>query len=123
MKMFKWLFEIKEINKISWIDITDISQIDEISNSEEVVLIFKHSTICRKSRKVLKKFQKKFSEYNIDLKMYCLDLRKYEELSCELGVRFNVIHESPQVIIIRDGRAIVHKSQESINSIDVMKYV
>ncbi len=123
MEILKRIFGKYKFDKINWIDITDISQIDEISMSKEVSLIFKHSTICRKSRRVLRKFQKRFNSYDIKLKMYCLDLREYEEISCELGVRFNVIHESPQVIIIKEGRAIVHDSQEKINKINIEQYI
>jgi len=123
MWIFDSVFGKYKPTKINWVDITNISQIDEISNSDDAVLIFKHSTICRKSRRVLRKFQKRFDSYDIDLKMYCLDLREYRDVSCELGVRFNVIHESPQVIIIKDGRAVIHDSQEKINKINIKQYI
>jgi bacillithiol system protein YtxJ len=110
----------KELN-IQWIPLNDLSQLEEIkalSNSEPV-LIFKHSTRCGISRMVIKQFENKFTERMKDIKVYYLDLLTYRNISDEVGYAFQVLHQSPQLLIIKNGIAISNASHYEITRLDL----
>lgn len=104
-------------NKISWNDLTDLNQLDEIISlsNEKPVLIFKHSTRCSVSRMALKQFENEFNTYD-KVTPYFLDLITYREVSNAIADRFRVIHQSPQLILIKEGKAIYDVSHSDIDA-------
>ena len=95
----------KEVEEtyLSWtplVSVEDIDTIKEISKNQSV-LIFKHSTRCGISRMVIKQFESLFNEENKQLKVYYLDLLNFREVSSKLSEDFQVIHESPQLLVIK----------------------
>ena len=129
MGLFNSLFGAKETQQaesnVHWIPLTSLSQLDEIKelSKTETVLIFKHSTRCGISRMVIKQFENKFGEEAKDLKVYYLDLLSYRDLSDEVGYTFQVMHQSPQLLVINNGIAVHHTSHYDITQVDVQKYV
>ena len=104
-------------SKISWIDLTDIYQLDEIvlSSNEKPVVIFKHSTRCSVSRMALKQFETEFDlEDQVDA--YFLDLIEYRDISNEIASRFNVYHQSPQLLLIKKGKLVYDVSHSDIDA-------
>ena len=57
-----------------------------------------------------------------DLDLYYLDLLNYREVSNETGYKFQVLHESPQLIIIKNGTVVAHASHGQINTIDLKEF-
>jgi bacillithiol system protein YtxJ len=108
-------------NKCNWTELTDLGQLNEIItlSNEKPVAIFKHSTRCSVSRMALKQFEK---EYNIADKvtLYFLDLIENRAISNEIATRFNVAHQSPQLLLIKEGKAIYHVSHSDIDA-EVLK--
>lgn len=102
---------------INWIPLTNLIQLDEIAALSAVkpIVIFKHSTRCSISRMALKQFEK---EYDLEENAvaYFLDLIEYREVSNEIANRFNVYHESPQLILIKDGKATYDASHSDIDA-------
>lgn len=100
---------------MNWIRLTDINQLDEIDalSKEEarMVAIFKHSTRCSISSMALNRVDK--GEANMPA--YFLDLLAYRNISNAIADRYGVEHESPQLLIIQDGRVIFHSSHNMIN--------
>jgi bacillithiol system protein YtxJ len=47
----------------------------------------------------------------------------YREVSNEIGYKFQVIHQSPQLLVIKNGVAVAHASHGAINELDLEKYV
>ena len=95
----------KEVEEtyLSWtplISLEEINTIKEISINQSI-LIFKHSTRCGISRMVIKQFESLFNEENKQLKVYYLDLLNFREVSSKLSEDFQVIHESPQLLVIK----------------------
>ena len=125
MSIFNSLFgnseEKKEIaGTIDWISLTNLGQLNEIMTVSETkpVIIFKHSTRCSVSRMALKQFENEF-----DLKdrvdAYFLDLLEYRNISNEITQRFQVEHQSPQLILIKDGKAIYNVSHSAIDAVQL----
>ena len=61
---------------------------------------------------VLKQFEFQY-DYNIsDVKYYLIDVIKNREVSNEIAYIYNINHESPQLIVIKNGE-LVHNSSHS----------
>ncbi len=109
----------KEENKmkINWVPLNDKTQLSEIINisSDKPVLIFKHSTRCGISRMVLKNFESDYDIPETEMGLYFLDLLNYRALSQDIAAKFNVMHQSPQVLVIKNGAVIYHDSHDYIS--------
>ncbi len=102
---------------------TQISEIRELSNSKPV-LIFKHSTRCSVSSMSLDRLLRNWkTEDGEKVVPYFLDLIAFRKLSDQIEEEFGVAHESPQVIIIRDGRAVYDNSHFGISYPEIMAQV
>jgi bacillithiol system protein YtxJ len=116
----------KEVNsiEINWVPLSDKAQLSAIikNSSDKPVLIFKHSTRCGISRMVLKNFESNFNISETEIDMYFLDLLNYKALSQDISTKFNVIHQSPQVLLIKNGEVIYHDSHNYI-SVDKIKEI
>jgi len=125
--MFKKLFgssEPREEKVLPWILLTSLDQLQEISEKSKgkTQLIFKHSTRCGISRMVKNQFIENYNlETNADL--YYLDLLSYRDVSNEVGYKFNVIHQSPQLLIIKNDIVVKHASHGAINNLNYANYV
>ena len=126
--MFKKLFgssEPKEEKLLPWIPLNDVQQLQHIKNKSatKTQVIFKHSTRCGISRMVMNQFEEayEFSEKELDL--YYLDLLSNRDVSNEVGYTFQVIHESPQILVIKNGVVVTHASHGAINEIDLNKFI
>lgn len=127
MSFFDKIFgsENNEVNSnVNWIPLTEIAQLEEIveNSNDKIVGIFKHSTRCSISRFALKQFE---NEYNLEEKvdLYYLDLLNYRDISNELANRFQVVHQSPQLILIKSGVAVYDASHSDIQAEVLGKYV
>lgn len=87
----------------------------ESIKSNVTSLIFKHSPRCVISRIVLKRFELNFKIDFESVKFYKIDVIKERCLSNKISKIYNVHHESPQIILIKDNKCIFHESHESIN--------
>lgn len=109
---------------MDWISIKEeqeLDQIKEISRSQPV-LIFKHSTRCTISSTALNRLERAWKPEEVkDLKPYYLDLITYRSVSNKIADSFKVPHESPQVLIIKNGECIYDASHLSINYQDILK--
>lgn len=109
---------------MEWTLITSHEQLDELLNesNNHAVLIFKHSTRCAISRMALRQFENNF-DYEGKIAPYFLDLLQYRNLSNEIAERFNVQHQSPQLLVIRDGEAVYNTSHEHIDAEVLGKFI
>lgn len=125
--MFKKLFgskEPKEEKVLPWIPLTTVEQLGAISEKSKTKtqLIFKHSTRCGISRMVINQFSELYDvDSNADL--YYLDLLNYREVSNEVGYQFQVLHQSPQLLVIKNGVAVAHASHGGINDMDLTQLI
>ncbi|NGX83860.1 bacillithiol system redox-active protein YtxJ [Aequorivita sp. KMM 9714] len=115
----------EEIVETPWHVLGKIEQLDDLvaQSKTKPVAIFKHSTRCGVSRGVLKMFEKNYSLNDDQLKLYFLDLLQNRDISNEIATRFKVNHESPQLIVIKDGVVVHHDSHNGIDAADLTKFV
>jgi bacillithiol system protein YtxJ len=101
-------------DKGNWKQLTDIGQLDTIeSNSAHCPqLIFKHSTRCNISSMALSRLERAWDDVDGKLVGWHLDLLAFRYVSNAVAERFGVPHESPQAILIIDGK-VAHVSSHS----------
>lgn len=93
----------------------DLNAAIENSNIKNVV-IFKHSTRCIISKTVLKYFENEAENSNTEnIEFYYLDLLNYRNISNEIAEQFNITHQSPQVILIKNEEAVYNASHDGIS--------
>jgi len=102
--------------------VAEISTIIELSKTQSV-LIFKHSTSCGISRMVVKQFESLFNEENKQLKVYYLDLLNFREVSSKISEVFQVVHQSPQLIVIKNGVSVYDESHYEITKVNFSKFI
>jgi len=130
MNFFKKIFTEKKITReskkqIPWIPLTSLNQLDEIlkDSDEKLIAIFKHSTRCGISRMALRQFEKQLNIEMSSVSLYFLDLLVYREISNEIAKRFKVHHQSPQLIILKNGTAIHQSSHHEIDATILVNYI
>ncbi len=103
---------------MDWINLNSVEQLKEINekSEEKTQIIFKHSTRCSVST-----FAKRIltSEYNDEVKskadVYYLDLISFREVSNQIAAEYNVMHESPQILVINKGVCTFNASHSDVS--------
>lgn len=108
----------------SWIPLTSNEQLQQSlqHSNDRAQVYFKHSTRCIISKMVLKNFEEQWSALPDNADALFLDLLQFRELSNILAEQLHVKHESPQVIVVRNGKAVYHASHDSITTHDVAQH-
>ncbi len=114
----------KEESKINWNNLEKIEQLETIvtESKEKPIVIFKHSTRCSISRMALKQFENGY-DYEDKITSYFLDLLNHRDISNEIATRFGVFHQSPQMIVIKDGKSVYNASHSDIDAEDLAKFL
>ncbi|TAF69409.1 MAG: bacillithiol system redox-active protein YtxJ [Flavobacterium sp.] len=129
MSLFNSIFgssdEKKEkLSSVNWIPLQFMGQLDEIIalSNEKPVLIFKHSTRCSISRFALKQFENEYDLQN-QIDAYFLDLLEFRAISNEIASRFGIMHQSPQLLLIKEGKVLYDASHSDIQADELKKYI
>lgn len=104
------------MSKVNWLPLTTVSQLEDIAEQSKSTpcIIFKHSTRCSISSMAKYRLENKWDIDDRGLTPYFLDLIAYREVSNAVMDFFGVRHESPQLLLIRDGRCSYHASHMDI---------
>ncbi|MEO8820633.1 MAG: bacillithiol system redox-active protein YtxJ [Ginsengibacter sp.] len=99
---------------MNWISLQDEKQLDEIIAASNIIpqIIFKHSTRCGTSSMVKNRLDK--NEAPPGINFYLLDLLKHRSLSNKIASEFGVYHQSPQVLVIDNGKCVYNESHSGI---------
>lgn len=108
---------------MQWKNITDLNQIGEIKKETGYSLIFKHSTRCSVSSMAKKRFELDWEAIPADTRLYFLDLISYRAISAQIAETFQVHHESPQILLIKDGECILDASHSDISAEEVAEVI
>ncbi|MGA9212956.1 bacillithiol system redox-active protein YtxJ [Kaistella sp.] len=120
MSFLNKIFGSSEEEKSSetfWKNINSEEDLNEAvkESFENKVVIFKHSTRCFISKTVLKNFEKEVKNFEKNVSYYFLDLIAHRNLSNKIADDFEVIHQSPQLIVLENGKAVNNASHQSIS--------
>ena len=99
--------------------------IDFIESLEnyEFTLIFKHSPRCIISRIVLERFENNYDIKFSYIKFFKINVIDQRKLSTTISTLYNVQHESPQILLIKDNECFYHESHESIHFKTLKSYL
>lgn len=124
-KIFGGSNEPKEEKVLPWIPLNDLEQLQFIEEKSKIKtqVIFKHSTRCGISRMVMNQFIAMYNLTEKDLDLYYLDLLNYRSISNEVGFKFMVMHESPQLLVIKNGNVVSHASHGAINDVNLSNFI
>ncbi len=112
-------------NKIDWISLNSIAQLEDIkaASSGKPQIIFKHSTTCGISRMVLNMFTSSYAIEPGTMDMHFLDLLANRDVSNAVAEKFQVMHQSPQMLIVKNGVVVAHDSHGAINELELANYI
>jgi bacillithiol system protein YtxJ len=128
MGLFTGMFgksEQQSGSKLQWNYLQSTEDLDAAENisKEKTVILFKHSTRCSVSRFVLKQFENTYAIDSDFAELYFLDLIEYRAISDEIAIRFGVTHQSPQMIVLKDGIQVYNSSHESIDANSLEQFI
>ncbi len=108
---------------MDWVQLTSQKQLIDLKNAEGYSLIFKHSTRCPVSlmaRRTFEMDKKAIPEGTI---LYFLDLIAYRDVSNKVVEVFGVQHQSPQILLIKNGECILEASHSDISAGEVAEVI
>ena len=108
---------------MNWHPINSLDQLEHIKSASYISpqVIFKHSTTCSISRMALDRFERAVTPEKVDF--HYLDLLNFKAISNEIATFFQVHHESPQVILIKNGECIYDESHYGIMMDELISFL
>jgi bacillithiol system protein YtxJ len=100
---------------MNWTSLDSADQVNAIKHNAGYSLIFKHSTRCSISMMAKRRFEMDMDKLPADMPLYFLDLIKFRDISSQVAHDFQVHHESPQMLLIKDGECILDQSHGEIS--------
>lgn len=108
---------------MQWTSLTDTAQLDEIKKQSGFSVIFKHSTRCSVSLMAKRGFESDWDVIPENTALYFLDLIAHRDISAQIAELFQVHHESPQVLLIKDGECILDASHSDISADEIAESI
>jgi bacillithiol system protein YtxJ len=104
---------------MNWIELTNEQQLEQIKelSKDKAVVIFKHSTRCSISTMAKGRLDRETPL--ADHQFYYLDLLSYRPISNKIAEDFHVFHQSPQILVIKNGECIYEESHNGISMDDI----
>lgn len=108
---------------MNWNELKSEGQIQEIIEKSQFKpqVIFKHSTRCSISAMAKGRLERSTPPENADF--YYLDLITHRGVSNKISEEFNVFHESPQILLIKNGECVYDESHGSITMHEIEEQV
>jgi bacillithiol system protein YtxJ len=111
---------------MEWNKLSEIEQLEEINKAsfDTPVMIFKHSTRCSISSSALNRVERNWNNEQDDIKVkpYYLDLIAYRNISNEIAKKWDIEHQSPQVLVIKNGTCIYTETHMGINYDEIINF-
>lgn len=106
------------ISSFPWKEITSVEEFNEMLNAptEKAKLFFKHSTRCSISSMALKGFEREWNVSSDDFELYFIDLIAHRDISNAIAAESHVEHQSPQVVVWRNGEVVYNASHHHIDA-------
>lgn len=85
------------------------------------MVIFKHSNICGLSSRAngeLRRFRQRH-----DCPVFRLTVQHARGISDAIESRFGILHQTPQAIVVVDGRAVFHVSHRQVTAKNIAKAI
>jgi len=115
---------VKEKKELPWIQLESTNQLEAVAENSKnkTQVIYKHSSTCGISRMVLGMFTDTY-DTDLDIDLYFLTIQNHRDVSNAIEEKFHVKHESPQLLIIKNGEVVFHTSHGAIADITLKDYL
>lgn len=105
---------------MNWTLLESDLELDSIRKKPGYSIIFKHSTRCSISMMAKRRFEMDWEKFPAEIPLYFLDLIKHRDLSNQIATDFFVHHESPQLLLIKDGECVLDLSHGEVSVDEAM---
>ena len=105
---------------MTWISLQTEEELDQLKQASysKPQIIFKHSTRCSISSVAKNRLERSIQPGELDF--HFLDLIKYRPISLKIAEDFKVFHESPQILVIKNGECIYDESHSAIDMKEII---
>jgi bacillithiol system protein YtxJ len=102
-------------------NLTNLQRIDELEqliehSQSQPVLLFKHSYTCGISAEALDELVTHLSEDNAAVRYAMVTVQTHRDVSNAVSSRLGVRHETPQALLVRNGRVVWSASHFRVNA-------
>ena len=109
---------------MNWLPLVVEEQLTEVNllsqkSDIKAVILFKHNTRCSTSSMVLNRLERSWKVSEKDAPAYFLDLLKHRNVSNKIEQLYGISHESPQILLIKNGKCIYSSSHSDISTPDI----
>lgn len=106
-----------------WQAIQTVADLDMIvqESFKHTVVIFKHSTRCNISSIAKHRIESDWDKEKEDLKFYYLDLLEHRDISNQIAEKFQVHHQSPQIIVLKNGEVVLDANHLDIQVAEILE--
>ncbi|MDG1428367.1 MAG: bacillithiol system redox-active protein YtxJ [Crocinitomicaceae bacterium] len=113
-----WFGKSQESKELPWNQLTSVDQLKEVldSSTEKPILLFKHSTRCSISSMAFSGFQSGWEGTEEEIGIYYLDLLNYRDISNQIAELTGVMHQSPQVIVLKNNEVVYTATHTAISA-------
>lgn len=108
---------------MNWTELTNETELNTVieESKTQPVVIYKHSTRCHISAMAMNRLERDEAPANV--KFYYLDVIAKRPISNKVAELFHVQHESPQLLLIRDGECTYEESHNGIRMDELAEQV
>lgn len=109
---------------MNWITITEQEQIQAIFDSKDFSIIYKHSPRCMTSLMAYRQLKSEVSAAaGEETPIYIVDVIGHRQVSQAIAQTFHVEHESPQIMVIKNGQSVYDTSHENVSLKEALMHV
>lgn len=107
---------------MNWLELNNETQLSEIEalSFKHPVAIFKHSTRCSVSAFAKRTFEREWDAFPQPFAVFLLDLIAYRNVSNAVTSKFGVVHQSPQLIVLQNGKVVYAASHDNISAAEAV---
>jgi bacillithiol system protein YtxJ len=106
---------------MNWTTLNDFNQLQQLvdASHQKPQVIFKHSTRC--SISIMAKNRLERVAFPDQIQFHYLDLLQFREISNKIADQFGVYHQSPQVLLIKNGECIYEETHSAISMEEIIE--
>lgn len=93
-----------------------LEQLEKIIASKDTNIIFKHNATCPISKSVKRNLQEDGDLLPQNTPVYILDILSHRDVSDATAGTLQVEHESPQLLLLKDGKCVYNQSLYNISA-------
>jgi bacillithiol system protein YtxJ len=105
---------------LNWISLTNKQDFETAINEGGLFAVFKHSTRCSISSMAKSRLEREWN-FGTELPIYYLDLLNFRDISSSIEAISGIQHESPQLIVFKNGKPIYSASHNGIDVSEILE--